>query len=139
MVKRFSYCPAVEVGDVFTRIDRNGKVWTAEVLERTEKFVKVKKTQPYQVKVLDSGNGGKLGFWHYENPEPTIERCQLKRERKIVKTGKKKQTMWGIFDEQIEVDDDKYSIYVYEENSKYPNYKKQYFLQKAEDKYLGGN
>lgn len=138
-MKKFNYCPAVEVGDVFTRIDRNGRAWTAEVLERTEKFVKVKKTQPYQIKVLDRGAGGRFGFWHYENPEPTIERCQLKRERKIVKTGKKKQTMWGIFDEQIEVDDDRYSIYVYEENSKYPNYKKQYFLQKAEDKCLGRN
>ena len=28
--------PEIKVGDVFTRTDRNGKIWTAEVINRTD-------------------------------------------------------------------------------------------------------
>ena len=52
-MNQFKHCPVIEVGDVFTRVDRNGKRWTAEVINRTEYFVDVKKIQPYKIKVGD--------------------------------------------------------------------------------------
>ena len=39
--------PKIQVGDVFERIDKNLKKWTAEVINRTDYFVDVKKTNPY--------------------------------------------------------------------------------------------
>ena len=137
-MNKFKYCPIIEVGDVFTRIDKNGKVWKAEVIGRTELFVNVKKTQPYQVKVLDDGIGGDVGCYHYEYAEPIIERCQLKRKREFVKTGNKKHTIWGNdIDEEVEVDTDDYYILVKEEYSRFLCYKHQYFLHKATDKSVG--
>lgn len=39
--------PMIQVGDVFERIDKNLKTWTAKVINRTDYFVDVKKTNPY--------------------------------------------------------------------------------------------
>ena len=39
--------PKIQVGDVFERIDKNLKTWTAEVVNRTDYFVDVLKTNPY--------------------------------------------------------------------------------------------
>ena len=86
-MKTFKYYPVIEVGDVFTRMDRNGKIWKAEVVNRTEYFVDVKKTQPYQIKVADEGIAGQCGCWHYEDAEPTTERCMLHRYYEEVEDG----------------------------------------------------
>ena len=76
-MKKFDYCPVIEIGDIFERIDRNGKIWKAKVINRTEYFVDVEKTQPYQIKVANNDFSGQCGAWHYEDAEPVIERCQL--------------------------------------------------------------
>ena len=87
---KFNNCSVIEVGDVFTRIDRNGKVWKAEVINRTEYFVDVKKIQPYKRKVVDDCfttskyYGGQKHvrtqyLTHEEHAEPTFERCIIHR------------------------------------------------------------
>ena len=37
-MKDFKFAPEVKIGDVFTRVDKNGNVWKAEVINRTELF-----------------------------------------------------------------------------------------------------
>lgn len=89
-MEKFNYCPVIEVGDIFTRKDKNGKVWTAEVVNRTEYFVDVKKIQPYKIKV-----GDEFG-WHYEEAEPTFERCEIYRQYEIVEDGETPADgIWG--------------------------------------------
>lgn len=69
--KMFEFAPDVKIGDVFTRIDRNGKVWAATVVKRTEYFVDVEKKQPYKIWLSD---GEKL---EQVEAEPTFERCAI--------------------------------------------------------------
>lgn len=134
-MKEFKYCPIIEVGDVFTRIDRNGKVWKAEVINRTEYFVDVKKTQPYQIKVADEGERGQLGFWHYEDAPETFERCMLHRHYEKVEDGE--EETWGLYGLYKEkkyknVPTDKYYLDCKEEYSAHSKYDRPYELVKHE-------
>lgn len=97
-MNKFNNCPIIEVGDVFTRIDKNGKVWKAEVINRTEYFVDVKKTQPYQIKVANEGFAGQCGCWHYEDAPETFERCMLHRHYEEVEDGEEEaQGLYGAY------------------------------------------
>lgn len=97
-MKKFNYCPIIEIGDVFTRRDQNGKIWKAEVINRTEYFVDVKKTQPYQIKVANEGFAGQCGCWHYEDAPDTFERCMLHRQHEEVEIGEsEKQGLFGTY------------------------------------------
>ena len=131
-MSKFKYCPVIEVGDIFTRVDRNGKIWKAEVINRTEYFVDVKKTQPYQVKVADEGERGQLGFWHYEDAEPTIERCQIRRVYEEVEDGEK-DSIWGKIKKYKKVPTARYYIDCKEDYSKHWKYDRSYELIKYGD------
>ena len=135
-MNKFKYCPVVEVGDVFTRVDKNGKVWKAEVINRTEYFVDVKKTQPYQIKVADEGERGQLGFWHYEDAEPTIERCMLHRHYEEVEAGEEEtRGLFGTYMKKIyeKVPTARYYIDCKEDYSKHWKYDRPYELIKYGD------
>ena len=131
-MKKFNYCPIIEIGDIFTRIDRNGKIWKAEVINRTEYFVDVKKTQPYQIKVADDGERGQLGFWHYEDAPATFERCRLYRHYTQIEDGEK-DSLWGKIKNYKEVATAIYYIDCKEVYSKYYNWDKCYKLKKYGD------
>lgn len=93
---KFNYCSVIEVGDTFTRIDKNKKVWIARVISRTEYFVDVEKIQPYQIKVSNSDESSKYGCCHYEDAKPTIERCMLHRHYEEVECGEsEKEGLFG--------------------------------------------
>lgn len=90
-MNKFKNCPVIEVGDVFTRVDKNGKVWEAKVINRTEYFVDVEKKSPYQVRV-----GDEWGCWHYEDAKPTVERCMIHRIYEEVEDGEEEaQGLYG--------------------------------------------
>ena len=132
--------PEIKVGDVFTRIDRNGKTWTAEVINRTDCFVDVKKTQPYQIRVLNNDESGKYGCCHYEDPAPTYERAMINEEKVQVETGKMIKGLFGDYPETKYVGTGKYFIDIKEEYSKSYEYDKSYVLtkyMKKEVKYEG--
>ena len=96
-MKKFNHCPVIEVGDIFTRKDKNGKVWTAEVINRTEYFVDVKKNQPYQIKVADNEFS-----WHYEDAEPTFERCEIHRHYEEIEDGETEaEGIWGKYAKKL--------------------------------------
>jgi len=128
----FEYAPDIKVGDVFTRIDKNGKVWKAEVINRTEYFVDVKKTQQYQIKVCDvepirqrrfynstwhSKDVG--GVFHYEDAEPTSERAQINIEYEEYETGEIEESIWGTYKKTAKRPTGKYFIAIKEDYSKY--------------------
>lgn len=135
-MKTFEYCPIIEVGDVFTRVDKNGKIWKAEVINRTEYFVDVKKTQPYQIKVADEGERGQLGFWHWEDAEPTFERCMLHRHYEEVEDGEEEtRGLYGTYMKKKykRVPTAKYYLDCKEEYSKHFKYDRPYELVKYGD------
>ena len=123
----FEYAPQVNIGDIFTRIDKNGTVWKAEVVNRTEYFVDVKKYHPYKVKFA-------TGYfdWEYEEkiPEPTIERAQINIEYEDVETDEIVKSIFGEYKKKIRVPTSKFFIGIKEDYSKYPQYDKIYFLNK---------
>ncbi len=126
----YNNCSIIEVGDVFKRVDKNGKVWTAEVVNRTEHFVDVKKTQPYQRKV-----GDEYG-WHYEDAEPTFERCMLHRKFEEVECGESEKIGFkGTFisKDYKRVPTAKYYIDCKEDYSKHWKYDRPYELTKYGD------
>lgn len=124
-MEKFKHCPLITVGDVFTRIDRNRKVWTAEVINRTEYYVDVKKNQPYQIKV-----GDEFG-WHYENAPDTFERCMLHRTKKEIENGTYYNPLLKCEMPKKEmIDTDEYWIDVKENFSKSWKYDKGYTLVK---------
>ena len=135
----FTFAPEIKVGDVFTRIDKNGKVWKAEVINRTEYFVDVKKTQPYQVKVCDEEpirqkkfyNGAWHfkdvgGVFHYEDAEPTFERAEIIEEYIEEETGEIEESIWGIHRKTRRVKTNNYFLKLKEEYSKHSQYDKVY-------------
>lgn len=130
-MKTFKYCPLITVGDVFTRIDRNGKVWTAEVINRTEYFVDVKKNQPYQRKV-----GDEYGNWHYEDAPDTFERCMLHRFQTEIEDGT--ETYIDLYGNKVtktkkkKIYTDEYWIDVKENFSRSWKYDKGYTLVKSD-------
>lgn len=142
----FKFASDVKVGDVFTRTDKNGKVWEAKVINRTEYFVDVEKTSPYQIKVYDEEpiytkrfyNGGwhqkciNKGIFHYEDIQKTYERCEIIALTKLVCVGKKK-TLFGEIDDYQDIPTGNYGINVKEEYSRYPQYDKTYRLIKVKD------
>ena len=131
-MNKFKYCPVIEVGDTFTRIDKNGKVWKAEVVRRTECFVDVKKTQPYQIKVLDDN-----GFtWHYEDAEPTFERCEIHRHYEEIEDGETEADgIWGKYAKKLfkKVPTAFYWIAIKENYSAHSKYDRTYKLKKYGD------
>ena len=135
-MNKFKYCPVIEIGDVFTRIDRNGKVWEAKVINRTEYFVDIKKTQPYKIKVADDGIRGQLGCWHWEDTEPTTERCMITRKYEEIEDGKVEETgLYGKYMKKIykKVPTPYYFIEVKEDYSKHSKYDRTYKLKKYGD------
>lgn len=125
----FNYAPEVKVGDVFTRTDKNGTVWRAEVINRTEYFVDVKKFHPYEVKFSTGWYE-----WDYEKriPEPTVERAQLYIERKTVPTGRMKKGFFKEYPETEEVPTGRFFIGIKEDYGKHSQYDKIYYLEKSE-------
>ena len=91
----FKYCPDIKIGDVFERIDKNGKKWIAEVINRTNYFVDVRKTNPY-------------------NERQSDERAALCRILEKIKTGNtiKRDGLYGeeIIEETKKVETDVYAI-----------------------------
>lgn len=53
-MEKFTYAKEVKIGSIFERVDKNGMVWQAEVIERTDKMVKVLYLNPYDNKVYSS-------------------------------------------------------------------------------------
>ena len=143
----FKNCPIIEVGDVFTRIDKNGKVWKAEVINRTEYFVDVKKIQPYQIRICDEEpirqkkfyNGAWHfkdvgGVFHYEDAEPTFERCMLHRYYEEVETEEEVKTIWGgTYKKTVKVPTAKYYIDCKEDHTRHYKYDRPYELVKYGD------
>lgn len=133
-MSKFKYCPIIEVGDVFTRVDKNGKVWTAKVINRTEYFVDVEKIQPYQIKV-----GDEFG-WHYEDGESnkTYERCEIHRHYIEEEDGYEERTdFFGkkyMTKKYKRVPTNKYWIECKEDYSKHSKYDRTYELIKHETK-----
>ena len=125
-MKSFKFAPEVKVGTIFTRVDKNGKVWTAEVIDRTEYFVDVKKTQPYQIKVANDDISGQLGCWHYEDAKPTYERAQINEVYHEEETDEVVKSIWGTSYKKVKVKENKYTIHLKEEYSKYNQYDKVY-------------
>ena len=122
----YDYAPDIQVGTVFKRVDKNGKVWEAKVIKRTDYFVEVEKTQPYQIKVADEEYGN-IGMWHYEDAKPTYERCQINQQFVEVETGEFKDSIWGgKVPVTKRVGTNKFYIFCKEVYSKYPNYDKTY-------------
>ena len=145
-MNQFKHCPIIEVGDVFTRVDRNGKTWTAEVINRTEYFVDVKKIQPYQVRICDEEpirqkkfyNGAWHfknvgGVFHYEDAEPTFERCMLHRHYEEVESDEDVKSIWGTYKKRIKVPTAKYYIDCKEDYTKHYKYDRPYELVKYGD------
>lgn len=129
-MNQFKHCPVIEVGDVFTRVDRNGKRWTAEVINRTEYFVDVKKMQPYKIKV-----GDEFGY-HYEDPTPTYERCMIHRIYEEIEDGEElAQGIWGLYAKKLlkRVPTAKYVLDCKEEQSAHSRYDRSYSLIKYGD------
>ena len=142
----FKHCPVIQIGDIFTRIDKNGKVWKAEVINRTEYFVDVKKTQPYQIKVYDEEpikqrkfyNGEWHikyvdGVFHYEEAEPTIERCMIHRYYEEVESDEIVKSIWGEYKKRVKVPTAKYYIDCKEDYSKHWKYDRPYEIVKYGD------
>lgn len=119
-------CSIIEVGDVFTRVDKNGTVWKAEVINRTDCFVDVKKYHPYEVRF-------QVNEWKTEKriPEPTTERCMLHRVVDIVETGNVKTFGKLTYKETKQVPTNKYYIELKEDYSKSSKYDKTYTLVKV--------
>ncbi len=130
-MEKFNYYPVIEVGDIFKRVDKNGKVWTAEVINRTEYFVDVKKTQPYKIKVADNEFS-----WHYEEAEPTFERCQIHRHYEEIEDGKTEADgIWGKYAKKLfkRVPTAYYWIDIKEDYSAHYRYDRTYALKKYGD------
>ena len=123
----FKFAPEVKVGDIFTRVDKNGKVWKALIINRTEYFVDVVKYHPYEVK-FQTG----CYPWEYEKkiPDPTTERAQINIEYEEYKTGKMKKGWFGEYPETAKRETGKYFIAIKEDYSKSSKYDKLYFLDK---------
>lgn len=126
-MSKFENFSVIEVGDVFTRVDKNGKVWKAEVIARTEFYVDVKKYHPYEVRF-------QVSEWKTEKriPEPTTERCMLYQKHIEVETDEIVKSIWGEYKKTIRVPTNTYQIAVKEDYSKYPQYDKIYTLIKGE-------
>lgn len=124
----FKYAADIKVGDVFTRVDKNGTVWKALVISRTEYFVDVKKYHPYEIKF-------QTGYypWEYEKkiPEPTIERAQINIEYEEYETGEVEKSIWGTRKKTAKRLTGKYFIAIKEDYSKYSQYDKLYFIDKG--------
>ena len=145
-MKKFGYCPVIEVGDVFKRIDKNRKVWEAKVINRTEYFVDVEKKSPYQIKIYDEEPiykkvfyGGcwhkkmvDKGIFHYVDAEPTIERCQIHRVYEEVEDGEE-DSIWGKIKKYKKVPTARYVLDVKENYIKSNNYDFKYSLIKYGD------
>lgn len=142
----FKNCPVIKIGDIFTRVDKNGKVWKAEVINRTEYFVDIKKIQPYQVRVCDEEpikqkrfyNGEWHvkyvgGVFHYEEAEPTFERCMLHRKFEEIETEEIVNSIWGTYKKRVQVPTAKYYIDCKEDYSKHSKYDRPYELVKYGD------
>ena len=136
----FDFAPNVKIGSVFSRIDRNGKKWIAEVINRTEYFVDVKKIQPYKRKIVDDFftttkyYGGQKHtrthcLTHEEDAEPTFERAQIIEEYTEIETGEIGENIWGKYAVKKRVPSGKFYIKVKEEYSKFSNYDKVYSLE----------
>ena len=109
--------PKIQVGDVFERIDKNLKRWTAEVINRTDYFVDVLKTNPY-------------------NDNQSTERAALQTFYEDVKTGNThvETGLYGdkiIVEETKKVETDVYAILLVD-NAK--GYDKVYKCDKRESK-----
>lgn len=143
---KFENCPIIEVGDVFTRIDKNGKTWKAEVINRTEFYVDVKKTQPYKIRVFDEEPIRQKKFYngewhfkniaeifHYEDPEPTFERCMIYRRFEEVEGDEIVKGWFGEYRKKVQVPTAKYYICCKEDYSKFNKYDKTYELVKYGD------
>lgn len=127
-MEKFNYYPVIEVGDIFKRVDKNGKVWTAEVVNRTEYFVDVKKTHPYKIKVADNEFS-----WHYEEAEPTFERCQIHRRYEEIEDGETEADgIWGKYAKKLfkKVPTAYYWIDIKEDYSAHYRYDRTYVLKK---------
>lgn len=142
----FKNCPVITIGDVFTRVDKNGKVWKAEIINRTEYFVDVKKTQPYQIKICDEEpirqkkfyNGAWHfkdvgGVFHYEDAEPTFERCMIHRYYEEVETDEVVKGKLLDYNKRVKVPTAKYYIDCKEDYSKHWKYDRPYELIKYGD------
>ena len=138
-MKEFKFAPEIKIGTVFTRIDKNGKVWKAEVINRTEYFVDVKKTQPYQIKICDSepirqkkfyNNEWHFkdvgGLFHYEDAKPTFERAEIIEEYVEETTNEIEEDIWGTHRKTRRVKTNNYFLKLKEEYSKYSQYDKLY-------------
>ena len=94
--------PEVKIGDIFSRIDKNGNEWIAEVINRTDCFVDVKKYCPYKVKVANSDISGQFGCYHWEDSEPVTERSLINKEIIPIKTGKMARNIFGKEVEEVQ-------------------------------------
>lgn len=134
-MKKIIYCPIIQVGDIFSRIDRNGKRWEAKVINRTEYFVDVEKSQPYQIKVATRYENI-IESYHYEDPKPTIERCMIYRKYVEVEDGQvEEQGLYGPYMKTLykKVPTAEYYIEVKETYSAHSKYDRTYKLIKYGD------
>lgn len=123
--------PEIKVGDVFSRTDVNGNVWTAEVINRTDQFVDVKKISPYKRKVANSDESGSLGCWHWEDSEPEYERAMINETLIDMATGEKVKNIFGeLVDEYKKFKTGEYIIILTEYDKWNKYYKKAYYLDK---------
>lgn len=135
MIKKqiYGYADDIQVGTVFKRVDKNGNIWEAKVINRTDYFVDVEKTQPYQIKVADKEYGD-IGIWHWEDAPVTYERCQINQIMKEVETGEYEDYK-DLFGNDVHkpitkrVGTRDYYIMCKEDYSKYPKYDKRYDYQ----------
>lgn len=128
--KKFNFAPEIKVGSIFKRIDKNGGVWTAEVIERTEYYVKVKKNSPYKIKVANNDFSGCLGCWHYEETPETYETAKINEIFDYRTKETDRPSIWGGFEyETIKIKKNSYSIFIKEPYSKWNNYDKTYIFE----------
>lgn len=126
-MKDFNNAPEIKVGSVFYRVDRNGKEWTATVINRTEFFVDVEKRQPYQIRVSDG-----YGKRWYEDAPAITERCAIVPEEEEVPTGEMRPfgLFGGLIPAMKRVCTGEYFIRVKEVYSRFPDRDKWYKLKK---------
>lgn len=125
-MSEFNNAPEIKVGSVFYRVDRNGKEWTATVINRTEFFVDVEKRQPYQIRVSDG-----YGKSWYEDAPAIIERCEIIAGTEEMPTGEMKRGLFGgLFPVMKKVFTGEFFIKVKEVYSRFPNLDKLYKLNK---------
>lgn len=129
----YKYAPNIKIGDVFVRIDKNGKEWTAEVIDRTDYYVDLKKIMPYKIKIANTDISGDFGCYHYEDAPITYERAIIHEVMKLCPTGRVVPSIWnesGFADEKELRGTGEYFVEIKEPYTKSKKYDKRYYLRR---------